>query len=151
MPLPGRPRNPLGQDPTRIHGRPHVDVVRIGESPGTQDVDTRADRQGPGTIRRLWRQTIAFVPAPPAFPVSSSPATITRALRYKASTAYRGSGSSNTRLTRMHTHIPKRSRQPAPTVGAGTVRARPTVRNRISSFGSRVEPLNPRVRARQDV
>jgi hypothetical protein len=33
------------------------------------------------------------------------------------------------------------------TIPAGGVRNRPTVRNRITSFGSRVPPLNPKLPA----
>lgn len=111
--------------------------------------DDSATEQQPATIRRLWRQVLSGQPGPPPFPVSRAPAVFSRALRYRASTSYKPAGTLNTRLTMLHTVVRMVARQPRPTLMAGTRRARPTVRNRMSSFGSRVPPLNPRVRGAQ--
>lgn len=170
MPIRGVPRNPLGQEPDRFHrlrplggdvisvdpvgelpdrfhDTPRVFVVRSGETPGTMELDTGAHVQAAGTIREFWRQSVHPVPAPPPYPVAAEPVQITRALRYKASTNYLPAGSLNSRFGGMHTTIVQASRQPAPTASAGTRQGRPTVRNRMESFGSRVTPLNPRVAA----
>lgn len=148
---PWREPNPLGQTPTRFRERPRVFVEIPGQSPGTMEHDDKGaavDVQ-PGTIRRLWRQTIAGDPGPPPFQVSAAPAIFTRALRYKASTTYYPAGNSASRLSGMHTVIRMIARQPRPVLEAGTRRARPTIRNRMTSFGSRVEPLNRRAQGAQ--
>lgn len=145
-----REPNPLGQTPTRFRERPRVHVVEPGRSPGTMEVDKRFDPDtASGTIRRLWRQVLAGVPGPPPVPVSQLPAEYTRALRYRAQSLYRPAGSTNSRFSMLHTVIAQRSRQPRAVYSAGTRRARPTVRNRMQSFGSRVEPLNRRAPAAQ--
>lgn len=141
--------DPQGQTPDRFREEPRVFVRRSGETPGTMELDTGAKVQAPGTIRRLWMQAVHPVPAPPPVQVAAAPLQITRALRYKASTNYLPAGSRNSRFTGMHTMIPNLARQPRPTRSAGTRQGRPTVRNRMESFGSRVTPLNPRVAAAQ--
>jgi len=147
---PWRDRNPLAQIPTRFRERPRVHVVVPGQSPGTMEQDDSApELVGFGRIRRLWRQTLSGQPGPPPVPVSQLPAIFTRALRYKASSTYKEAGSSNTRLTMLHTVVRHTARMPRATLTAGTRRARPTIRNRMTSFGSRVQPLNPRVPAAQ--
>jgi hypothetical protein len=50
----------------------------------------------------------------------------------------------NARFSNMHTVFAAASRQPTPTLSAGARRGMPTVRNRMTSFGSRVAPLNAR-------
>ena len=142
MPVAGRPRNPLAQTPTRFRPKRIVFVPRIGESPGLMDVDTRADTVAPGTIRRLWRQAVNFVPAPPPFPVSAAPTTITRALRYKVSTHYRAAGTDNTRWGAPRAYVPTGHAGRLVTIAAGNQQGRPTVRNRMTSFGRRVPTVN---------
>jgi hypothetical protein len=135
--------NPLGETPTRFRERPTVHVVEPGRSPGTMEVDRRFDPAvAGGTIRRLWRQVLSGMPAPPPVPVSQLPAEFTRSLRYRAQSLYLPAGSQNTRFSMLHTVIAQRSRQLRPVYSAGTRKARPVVRNRMSSFGSRVQPLN---------
>lgn len=174
MPPRGVPRNPLaqepdrfhrlrtfggdtvavdtsGEQPTRFHERARVNVVRPGETPGTSETDRSTGVEAAGQIRRLWHQLISPVPAPPAFKVSASPFTGQRAIRYRAQSVFRGSGD-QLRFSRggvpgLHTVIVQASRQDRPTLGSGLSRNAPTVRNRISSFGSRVAPLNPRISA----
>jgi len=143
MPVSGRPRNPFGQTPTRFHGRRRVFIERPGSTPGLMDVDdTRVDSAGRGTIRRLWRQHVNFIPAPPPFPVSQAPLGITRALRYKASTSYLRAGNDNTRFGARRPIVAPRHNQRPVTIAAGNQQGRPTVRNRMTSFGRRVRPVN---------
>jgi len=174
MPVRGQPRNPLGQrpqrfhrlrtfggsdvsvdtvgeQPLRFHERARVVIVRPGETPGTSETDRSTGIEAAGQIRRLWHQLISPVPAPPPFPVSAAPFTGQRTIRYRAQSVYRRAGN-QLRFARggvqgLHTVIVQQSRQDRPTIGTGQNRNRPTVRNRMTSFGSRVPPLNPRVPA----
>jgi len=74
---------------------------------------------------------------------------ITRALRYMTRSLYMGGGIDNTRYAMMHTVVGKQNMYKTVTVNTGQVRGRPTVRNRMSSFGSRVPTLNEQVLAAQ--
>lgn len=149
--IPWRRRNPLDQEPLRFRERPRVFAVIPGESPGTMEHEDppALGLDGEGSIRRLWRQTLAGNPGPPPFQVSAAPAIFTRALRYKVSSTYKEGGTVNTRFSMLHTVIRQASRQPRPTLMAGTRRGRPVIRNRMTSFGSRVTPLNRRAPAAQ--
>lgn len=142
MPVPGRPRNPLGESPDRFHRRRIVFVQRPGSTPGLMDLDTRSDTVAAGTIRRLWEQAVNMIPAPPPFPVAQAPLGITRAIRYKASTRYRAAGTESTRFGARRPIVPPRHNQRPVTIAAGNQQGRPTVRNRMTSFGSRVRPVN---------
>jgi hypothetical protein len=151
MPVPGQPRNPEGELPLRFRSRPHLSIELEGQSPGLQDTSLRGSVLALGTIRRLWRQTVAYVPAPPAFSWSgNSPAFSpgvraagwTRALRYMARSFYNPSNTDNTRFGARREIVTPGARQPRMTITAGAKRSRPTVRNRLTSFGSRVTPLN---------
>jgi len=174
MPVRGQPRNPLGQTPQRFHRlrafggdvravdpvgeipyrfheRANVAVTRQGTTPGTMQFDLRMGVEAPGTVRKLWRQLISPIPAPPPFEVSAAPFTGQRAIRFRAQSVFRGSGNqlafARFGVPGLHTRIVMATRQDVPTIGSGGARNAPTVRNRISSFGSRVEPLNPRIEA----
>lgn len=113
-----------------------------------------------GQIRRLWRQSINYAPARDEFSWTANGYTdvppptggfeITRALRYKTQSLYMGQGIDNTRFAGLHTIIPPKVRHKPITLGVGLKRSVPTTRNRISSFGSRVPPLNPPVQAAED-
>jgi hypothetical protein len=144
VPVPGQPRNPHGTTTlNRFHERRQVFVARPGASPGLMDVDdTRVDTAAHGTIRRLWEQAVNMIPAPPPFPVAAAPLGITRALRYKASTTFHRSGNENTRFGAKRPFVVARHNQRPVTIAAGNQQGRPTVRNRMSSFGSRVTPVN---------
>jgi hypothetical protein len=172
MPLPGRPRNAGGTEVRfhrqgqnsvadtrwrsgprhRWHERVHVFVQQLGYSPGVQDIDSRADTAAAGTIRRLWRQAVNYIAGPADYSWTANgptgaptrPVGITRALRYKASTTFRGAGSMSTRFGAPRPFVPPRSgRHPAPvTIAAGNLQGRPVLRNRLSSLGSRVPPVN---------
>jgi hypothetical protein len=120
-------------------------VGQRGYSPGLQDVDVHADRVAVGTIRRLYRQAVNYIAAPaPVSWTQNLPISISRALRYKASTVFRGAGSSNTRFGAPRPLRPPRSgRHPATvTLAAGNLQGRPVIRNRLASFGSRVPAVN---------
>jgi hypothetical protein len=145
MPVRGRPRNPLGQTPTRFRERRQVFVARAGETPGLMDVDTRADTVAAGTVRRTYRQSINFVPAPPPVDITGNQGlgVVTRSLRYKASTVFRRAGNDNTRFGARRPFVPARHNSPRVTIAAGNQQGRPTIRNRMTSFGRRVTPVNP--------
>lgn len=110
----------------------------------------------PGQIRKLWRQSVNYIAAQAPYSWTESANTqsppigvgITRALRYMTRSVYMGAGIDNSRFAGLHTSITQvdRTRTTA-TVGAGQVRSRPTIRNRLTSFGSRVPVLNQAVAA----
>ena len=173
MPVPGRPRGIGGNElrfhrdgqnsfgntrwrsgpRDRFHAREHVFVERSGYTPGVQDITPHQDLVGAGTIRRLWRQAVNYIAGPAPYSWSENRATglelrlrgpITRALRYKASSVFRGAGSSNTRFGAPRPIVAARHNQPRVTKSAGDLQGRPTVRQRLGSFGSRVPPVNPK-------
>lgn len=158
-PVPGY-SNPDGEQPTRMNQwkRPGP-VTEPGRSPATMVLSLRGNVLAPGQVRRLWRQTVEYVAPAGAFswthnaPAPGRPIRlpygfgITRALRYMARSVYVAGGTDNSRFGAMHTTVTPHVRSKPVTVGAGGVRNRPTVRNRLTSFGSRVTPLNARVAA----
>lgn len=163
MPVPG-PRNqfrPLPGYTNPSHGlsdrfnlwdRPPP-VAKMGDSPGLMYVTLRGCVLGAGQIRRLWRQSVNYIAAPPTYSWTANGVVaertggyqITRALRYMTRSVYMGSGIDNTRFEGLHTEITPKVRSMPVTLGSGQNRGRPTVRNRMTSFGSRVPPLNPPV------
>lgn len=143
MPVPGVERNPDGVTRfNRFRERRQVFVARPGNSPGLMDIDTRVDTAAAGTVRRLWEQAVTMIPAPPPFPVAAAPTTITRALRYRASSLFRRAGNDNTRFGARRPIIPPRHHSRPVTIAAGNQQGRPTRRNRMTSFGSRVPTVN---------
>lgn len=169
MPVPGprnqfRPepgyRNPELQVPSFINlwKRPGP-VWWPGRSPGTMFRDLRGMVLAPGQIRFFYRQSTNYIAAQPPYswtqngPQPGRPQTasvrgfrVTRSLRFKETNSYIGSGD-NSRYGNLHTIVRKVNRHKPITVGAGQRRYAPTVRNRISSFGSRVPTENQRVEA----
>lgn len=158
-PLPGY-TNPDGDlpDRTNLWLRPGP-ISSPGRSPATMILNLRGNRLAPGQIRTLWRQTANMIaaqapyswtdsaPAPGA-PVATPPGLdITRAIRYMTRSVYAQEGTDNSRFAALHTQIEQRHNYKPVTVNAGTVRNRPTIRNRLTSFGSRVPSLNSRVSA----
>ena len=161
MPVPGprtqqRPdegyRNPDGETPDRFRYGVFHPVAQPGRSPATMEETLRGCVLAAGQIRQLWRQAINYVaPAEPfgwttnggdfTYP-SSKPQGITRALRYMARSLYVQGGTDSTRLSELHTVVLPRVRSKTVTVPGGAKRSAPTVRNRLTSFGSRVTPLN---------
>lgn len=157
-------RNPEGREPDFINRWDIPSPVMFaGETPGTKVVDLRGMRLAPGQIRRLYKQMVNYIPATPAYswtqnrPQPGSPESngvhgfeITRALRYMTRSLYMGAGIDNTESWGAHTYIQPRHVNPAVTTGAGNgARSQPTVRNRLTSFGSRVPTLNGTVDAAQ--
>lgn len=173
MPIPG-PRtqhgpvpgytNPHHEVPNRFNlwGRP-APIAEMGRTPGLMQFSRRGNRLGPGQIRRMWRQTVNVINAQAAFSwsenapqpdrpltVNPGPDGITRSLRYMTRSIYMGSGIDSTRFSGLHTRIYPRVRSKPVTLGAGQVRTRPTVRNRITSFGQRVPTLNQPVQGAEN-
>lgn len=164
-PLPGY-RNPDAETPTKFQlwDRPEP-VAQPGRSPGLSLITLRGCVLAPGQIRVLWRQSVNLISAQAAYswtrsaPSPEHPASstrgvdITRALRYRTRSVYIGGGIDNSRFAGLHTAISPRgqrsleSRGRRVTVAAGSVRGRPTIRNRLTSFGSRVPTLNQPVQA----
>lgn len=165
MPVPG-PRNQFGSVPGyrnpdneqsnkfNLWMRPGP-VWWPGRSPGMMAITLRGNVLGFGQIRRLWRQAVDFIPAPPAYSWTENGPTqtpvsgvgITRALRYMTRSVYMGQGIDNSRYEGSHTSIDHGINSKPVSVAGGSVRGRPTVRNRMTSFGSRVQTLNQSVSA----
>lgn len=157
-PVPGY-TNPAHQSPDRMNpwkrarNRP---VAEMGRTPTLMFISLRGNVLGAGTIRKLYRQSVNYIPAmaPYSWTENSnqpSPPTtgvgITRALRYMTRSTYAGSGIDHTRFAGLHTAIAPRHNSKPVTIGAGQARTRPTVRNRMTSFGSRVPTINQPVQA----
>jgi len=175
MPVPG-PRTQFGPDPGYrnpeatapdfinrwLAPRP---IFFAGETPGTKILTLRGMRLAPGQIRRMYKQTVNYIGATPPYSwtanapqpgrgiVTPQPMQITRAWRYMTRSLYMGSGIDNSEGTSgawgNHTYVTPKHINPTPTVGAGNTRNNPTVRNRLTSFGSRAPTLNARVAAAQ--
>jgi len=116
-------------------------------------VSLRGNVLAAGQIRRLWRQSVDLIPAQGSFSwtrnsnsTDSNPGIdITRALRYMTRSLYAPQGVDNTRYANLHSAVPKRTNYKTVTTGAGQKRYAPTVRNRLTSFGSRVPTLNQQI------
>lgn len=164
MPVPGQPRNPFGQTPDRISlEEPRFTGYRGPEVNGSNvaraffQITGRGMVQAAGQVRHLWRQAINYTPAGDDYSwTMSGPPTnragvtaargfqLTRALRYLTQSLYVGAGVDNSRFGGLHTPIMPRARQPRATLNAGQQRNKPVTRNRLTSFGSRVTPLQDR-------
>lgn len=154
-PVPGY-RNPDNAAPTLFNLWKRPDAIAWpGRSPGMMVVTLRGCILGAGQIRRLWRQSVNFIPAQVPYSWTENgnqgngvqPVGITRALRYMTRSLYVGAGIDNTRFDELHTIIKKQNYYKTVTVGRGQTRSRPTTRNRMTSFGSRVPSLNRPVSA----
>ena len=148
-------RNPEGREPDFFNHylRPGP-VWWPGRSPGTMIVTLRGNRLAFGQIRRLWRQSVDYVAAQSYSwtenadnPAQTSGFGITRALRYMTRSVYIGGGIDHSRFDELHTVVTKQNVYKTITVNAGQKRNAPTVRNRLTSFGSRVPTLNKAVSA----
>lgn len=152
MPVPGQPRNPFGQAPDRISLEAPRFPVQAGRTPATMVRTLRGMIQAAGQIRHDWRQAVAYIAAPPGFSWTanhvSAPAgrafQITRALRYLTRSLYMGGGIDNTRNAGLHSRVPPMVRSRPVSVQSGQQRGKPVTRNRLTSFGSRVTPLEQR-------
>lgn len=170
MPTPG-PRTQFGPDPgyRNPEGRA-PDLFNLwdrpgpvwwpGRSPGTMVLTLRGCKLGVGQIRRLWRQSVNFHGAfksyswtdngPQGGPSSTHGVDITRALRYMTRSTYIGGGVDHSRFDELHTLVNKQNFYKTVTINQGQKRNSPTVRNRLTSFGSRVPTLNQAVSAAED-
>lgn len=172
MPVPGprnqfRPapgyRNPGNEDGNAFNlwHRPGP-VADPGRTPGTMHVALRGNILAAGTIRKLWRQSVNVLAAQAPYSWTSSrpmpgdpeyasprPYFVTTALRYMTRSVYAAGGTDNTRLSALHSAVHPRVASKPVSLQAGSVRNRPTVRNRLTSFGSRVPPINSKVPAAQ--
>lgn len=156
MPVAGQPRNPLGQTSHRFElERPRHDGYGVGGAPSHFSGRTlRGMILAGGQLRFLWKQAAAYMSGPPGYswtidgPISTVTAArgfqITRALRYMTRSLYFGAGSDNTRMSELHSVVQPRVRHKAVTVGVGQQRGKPVTRNRLTSFGSRVTPMQDR-------
>lgn len=156
-PVPGY-RNPDNAEPTLFNQwkRPGP-LYWPGRSPGMMTITLRGCVLAAGQIRRLWRQSSSVTPAQapyswsenapqPGRPIlSPGPDGITRALRYMTRSVYVAGGTDNSRYAALHTIIKNKHTYKTVTVGKGQTRSRPTLRNRMTSFGSRVPTLNQQV------
>jgi hypothetical protein len=137
---------------------PYHGIADDGRSPGTMERTLRGCVLAVGQIRQLWRQTINYNGAQDDYswtrngiqPRNAGGFQITRALRYMTRSIYAWGGTDNTRLSELHTPIYPSVKYKPVTVGAGQKRTAPTVRNRLTSFGSRVPPINRRVQAAEE-
>lgn len=175
MPTPG-PRNQFGPDagyrnpgfeqPDKFNqwGRPGP-VYWPGRSPGMMAITLRGCIMAVGQVRTLWRQTVDFIPAQGDFSWTANGrgssgvddkigharvVDLTRNLRYKTQSFYIGAGIDNSRYEGIHSIIRKQNMYKPVTVAGGSVRGRPTVRNRLTSFGSRVPTLNQAMSAAEN-
>lgn len=167
MPVPG-PRTQFGPDegyrnpdnaaPTLFnHWERPGPIWWPGRSPGTMFLTLRGNRLAFGQIRRLWRQAVDVIPAQAPFSWSANGLSngglnmptfqVTRALRYMTRSVYIGGGVDHSRYDELHTIVRKENMYKTVTVNAGQKRNAPTVRNRLTSFGSRVPTLNKAVAA----
>lgn len=149
MPIAGVARNPLGQVPgTRFHRNRLILMER------RQDRITPTRAQ-PGTIRRWYRSLIGYTSARGSadfswtrdgFDVAPAGAQgpVSSPLRYLITT--RDTLTAGNQLSQpiaRVAHKPSILAPRPPLVWVGNVQGRPTVRNRIVSFGSRIPALNP--------
>ena len=167
MPVPG-PRTQTGPDPGyRNPGLEAPDkfnhwnrpgpVWWPGRTPGLMTVTLRGCILAVGQIRRMYKQSVNFIPGQAPISWTNNGPTnspvhgvgITRALRYMTRSVYEGQGIDNSRYVGMHSPIQHQVRSKTVTVGRGQTRSRPTVRNRMTSFGSRVPTLNQAADAAQ--
>lgn len=151
-------RNPGNEQPTRINQwkRPGP-VWWPGRSPGTMVISLRGCVLGFGQIRTFWRQSVNLISPTDDFswtrnglgaggdPSAPQGVGITRALRYLTRSTYMGQGIDNTRYAALHTTVQKQNVYKTVTINSGQTRNKPTVRNRMTSFGSRVPTLNQAV------
>lgn len=157
-------RNPDNAAPVLFnHWKRPDSILWPGRTPGMMTITLRGCTLAAGQIRRLWRQSIDLIPGQSPFSwtenrpqpgdSNSTPIDgvgITRALRYMTRSVYVGAGVDHTRTDGFHTVVRKENYYKVITVGKGQTRSRPTVRNRLTSFGSRVPTLNHAVQAAED-
>ena len=139
--------NPFGQTPDFFHRRA---VLLQGRRMDLWPERTMA----PGTIRRFWGRVANMISGGWAFNWSRNlfddapdgvNGVVTTSCRYMISTRYTNTGGNDLSNpgARDYKEYPAYRHAPNPAIiRAGQQQGRPTVRNRITSFGSRVPPIN---------
>jgi hypothetical protein len=147
-------KNPDGEQPDFFRSMPYHGLAEEGRSPGLMERTLRGCVLAAGTVRKMWRQSPGYIGAAddyswtrngPAAIAERMPFQITTALRYMTRNLYVAGGTDNTRLSELHSAVLPRVRSKPVSVAAGSKRGMPTVRNRLTSFGARVPPINQRV------
>lgn len=160
MPVAGQPRNPFGQSPDRIMLERPRPVGYSGDLENGYPLaltlcqhSKRGMILAAGQIRFFWKQAVGYISAADDYSwTTNGPRSlkgprgfqITRALRYQTRSLYAQGGTDNTRLTALHSAVAPKVRSKPVTVNAGQQRGKPVTRNRLSSFGARVAPLQQR-------
>jgi hypothetical protein len=160
MPVAGQPRNPFGQSPDRIMLEQHRVTGYSGpaiDGAGVPLAFVQRTKRGmvlaAGQLRFFWKQAVGYNSAQDDYSWTTNGYRsrggprgfqITRALRYRTRSVYMGAGIDNTRLTALHSVVHPKVRSKPVTVNAGQQRGKPVTRNRLTSFGARVEPLQNR-------
>jgi len=139
-PLVTRPRPDPPRRRQRLERPPASAVDRQAQALADQTVP---EQRGAGTIRRLWRTAFGSIPGPVPFAWAQNPPLYgRRTLRYRATYMGRGAGTSATITGAPRRIVLARARVSPITRQAGNAPSRPTVRNRLRSFGSRVPTIN---------
>lgn len=129
-------------NPPRNARRKVVFVARVGQYGGLDDIQI-ADAVQPGvTVRRNVHTQVNSIAAPPPFGWVDNPPVVTSPLRYRATTRFRRVGTDRSINAAARPIVPRKIQQSIITRQAGNAPSRPTVRNRLMSFGSRVPTLN---------
>lgn len=102
------------------------------------------EQLAPGDVHGNWRSSVGSIPGPAPFSWVENPREITRPLRYKVRSLFRGAGNSASMTNAKPRPVRVRqARMTAIVRLAGNAPAKPSIRNRLTSFGSRVPPVNP--------
>lgn len=150
MPIAGVPRNPFGEVPgsNERSRRNHPNLVAARD----QDTAGRHTVAEPGTIRRFIRAAVGYTGAAQPFSWTRNafsdesgevqgPVTSTK--RFLISTRdFLTAGNQRSNPIERAPIVRQPQAPPIPIVYAGNLQHRPTVRNRMTSFGSRVAPIN---------
>lgn len=131
-----RPRPARRQPRRRV-----VFVQRTSQTDGLDGIST-PPRLAPGSIRRDVYTQINSIPAPPPFGWADNPRIFTNPLRYRVSTRFRRIGNSRAINAALRPIVRRQVAVSTVTRQVGNKPSQPTVRNRLTSFGSRVPPLN---------
>lgn len=96
-----------------------------------------------GDVHGNWRSSVGSIAGPAPFSWVDNPPLITRPLRYRVISIFRGAGNSASMTNAAPRPVRVRQARMSAIVRlAGNAPAKPSVRNRLTSFGSRVPPVN---------
>lgn len=144
-PLVTRPRSEVPSRRQRGRERAEPTSSLVDRQAQALADQTVPEQRGAGTIRHLWRSAFGSIPGPAPFGWAQNPRTPSstrRTLRYRATYLGRGAGTSRAITGAPRRIIAPRVRVSPITRQAGNAPSRPTVRNRLRSFGSRVPTIN---------